>query len=489
MKLKILDSTLRDGEQTPGVAFTPEQKLEIAKALDELGVDIIEAGSPATSEGERKAIRMISGEGLNAEICAFCRCLRQDVDLALQCEVNSIHLVIPTSDVHLRARLQKTREQAKEMALEALDYALKHGLVVEFSAEDATRSDRRFLFELLKEGLKAGAHRVCICDTVGVLTPQKCYDLFSAATKELRAPIAAHCHNDFGMATANTLAAIRAGASEAHVTINGLGERAGNASLEEVVLALEELEGVRTGINLDKIYQVSKLVEKYSKVPVQPHKPIVGDNAFAHESGIHVHGILADPSTYEPFRPETVGRERKLIFGKHTGSHAVEEQLLRWGMKPSKDQVKRILSELKKLGDLGKVVTDSELRAIAAEVMGHPLPEAVKLEELTVVTGNKITPTASARLKFKERELVSSGVGVGPVDAAMNAIGRVLEEVTNIQLLEYHVDAISGGTDAVVDVIVKLTDGKRIVTARGVSGDIIMASVRALLDGVNTLLS
>jgi D-citramalate synthase len=488
MKVKVLDSTLRDGEQAPGVAFTPEQKLEIAKALDELGVDIIEAGSPATSEGERKGIKMIATEGLKAEVCCFARCLKEDIDWALQCEVDSVHLVVPTSDLHLQYKLKKSRGEVEQMALDALHYALDHGLVVEFSAEDASRSDREFLFPVLSRGAREGAQRLCLCDTVGVLTPEKSFELFSEAVKVLGAPVSAHCHNDFGMATANTLAAVRAGATEVHVTVNGLGERAGNASLEEVAVALKQLYGVEVGLKLEKLYEVSKLVERYSKVPVQPHKAIVGENAFAHEAGIHVHGVLEKPATYEPFPPELVGRERRILFGKHTGSHALERELLSWGLSPTKEQVAQILSEVKRLGDMGKSVTDSELRALAASVLGRKVEEVIKLEELTVVSGNRITPTASARLRFRDREVVESGLGVGPVDAAMNAIKKVVEEMANIKLLEYHVDAISGGTDAVVDVVVKLTDGKRIVTARGISGDIIMASVQALLSGVNTLL-
>jgi len=290
------------------------------------------------------------------------------------------------------------------------------------------------------------------------------------------------------MATANTLAAVRAGASEVHVTVNGLGERAGNAPLEEVVMALRQLYGVTTGVKAEKIFEVSKLVERYSKIPLQPHKPIVGENAFAHEAGIHVHGVLENPATYEPFPPELAGRQRRILFGKHAGTHGLERELLSWGFSPTKEQVAQILQEVKRLGDMGKSISDSELKALAATITGRKMEEVIRLEELTVVSGNKVTPTASARLRFRDKELVESGVGVGPVDAAMNAIRKVIEEMANIRLLEYHVDAISGGTDAVVDVVVKLTDGKRIVTARGISGDIIMASVQALLSGVNTLL-
>ncbi|MCS7131487.1 MAG: 2-isopropylmalate synthase, partial [Hadesarchaea archaeon] len=238
--IKILDTTLRDGEQMPGVALTPEQKLEIAKALDELGVDIIEAGAAITSEGERRAIKMISDANLNAEICSFTRALRTDIDAALACDVDSIHLVVPTSDLHLQYKLRKSREEVKEMALDAVRYALDHGLTVELSAEDASRSDRAFLKEIFLSGIEEGAHRVCVCDTVGVLTPERAYELFEEIVRTVDVPVAVHCHDDFGMATANTVAAVRAGAQEIHVTVNGLGERAGNAALEEVALALTQ---------------------------------------------------------------------------------------------------------------------------------------------------------------------------------------------------------------------------------------------------------
>ncbi len=486
--VKILDTTMRDGEQTPGIALAPEQKLEIAKALDDLGVDIIEAGAAITSEGERKAIKMIADAGLNAEICSFVRALPVDIDAALKCGVDSVHLVVPTSDIHLEHRLKKTREQAKEMALSTTRYALDHGLVVELSAEDATRADPAFLKELFSAGVEAGAQRLCVCDTVGVTTPEKISELFGGLVKDLKVPIAVHCHNDFGMATANTIAAVRAGAQEVHVTVNGLGERAGNAALEEVVLALMHFYGFETRIDLKKLYRVSRLVEQHTGMPISPTKAVVGENAFSHEAGIHTHGVLAHPLTYEPISPEMIGHHRRLIFGKHVGSHAIESELKRIGLEPTKEQVQQIFEQIKKLGDKGKQVTDAEWRAIVDAVMGKTLEEIVKLDELTVISGSKVTPTASVKLRFGEREVTESGLGIGPVDAAMSAIRKVVEGTSNIRLQEYHVDAISGGTDALVDVVVKLTDGKRIVTARGTSGDIIMASVQAMLNGVNRLL-
>jgi D-citramalate synthase len=486
--VKVLDTTLRDGEQTPGVALAPDQKLEIARALDDLGVDIIEAGAAITSEGERKAIKLISKAGLDAEICSFTRGVKADIDAALECDVDSIHLVLPTSDIHLKYKLKKSRAQLKEMAVDMTRYALDHGLVVELSAEDATRSDPRFLKEVFLAGIAEGAQRVCVCDTVGVLTPEQMYDLFADLVKVIKVPVAIHAHDDFGMATANTLSAVRAGAQEVHVTINGLGERAGNAALEEVALGLSRFYGFKTGIKLKKLYEVSRLVERLTGLPVSPTKAIVGENAFSHEAGIHTHGVLAYPPTYEPLPPEVVGQHRRLVFGKHVGSHAIRSELQRMGLKPTKEQVLEVFGQIKKLGDRGKRVTDVEWRAIVDAVMGRALEDIVKLEELTVVSGNKVTPTASVRLNFEGKELTESGVGVGPVDAAICAIRKVVEEMSDIRLQEYHVDAITGGSDAVVDVVVKLTDGKRVVTSRGTSGDIIMASVQAMLGGVNRLL-
>lgn len=486
--VRIFDTTLRDGEQTPGIALAPEQKLEVAKALDDLGVDVIEAGAAITSEGERQAIKMISNANLNAEICSFTRALRADVDAALACDVDSIHLVVPTSDTHLQYKLKKSRAEVKEMALDAVRHAVDHGLIVELSAEDATRSDPAFLKEIFLSGVDVGAQRICICDTVGVLTPERAHELFAEIVEAVNVPVAAHCHNDFGMATANTVAAVRAGAQEVHVTINGLGERAGNAALEEVVLALAHFYDVQTKVQLKGLYEISRLVERHTGLPVSPTKAVVGENAFSHEAGIHTAGVLAYPPTYEPIAPEMVGHHRRLVFGKHVGSHAIESELRRMGLEPTKEQVREIFEQVKKLGDRGKLVTDAELRAIVDAVMGRILEEMVKLEELTVLSGNKVTPTASVRLKFEDKQVTESGLGVGPVDAAINAIRKVVEGMSNIRLQEYHVDAISGGTDAVVDVVVKLTDGKRIVTARGTSGDIIMASVQAMLNGVNRLL-
>lgn len=487
-RIKVLDTTLRDGEQTPGIALEPEEKLEIARALDDLGVDIIEAGAAVVSEGERKSMKLITKARLDAEICSFVRAINTDIDAALDCDVDSVHLVVPSSDIHLKHKMNKTRAELQKMAYGAAQYALDHGLVVEFSAEDASRADPVFLGKLLKGAVDLGVQRLVLCDTVGVLTPEKSRGLYSSVARKFRVPVAAHCHNDFGMATANTVAAVEGGAREVHMTVNGLGERGGNAPLEEVLLALDKFKNLKTGVSLKKLYAVSKLVERITGLPVSPNKPIVGDNAFAHAAGIHTAAVLKYPPTYEPIPPESVGQKRKLVLGKLTGTSAIESELRRMGLKPNKEQVRQVFEQVKRLGDRGKLVTDTELRTIVDSVLGREFEEAVKLVELTVFSGNRVTPTSSVKVKFGNREVVESGIGNGPVDAAMNAIRKVVEGVSNIRLQEFHVDAIEGGTDALVDVIVKLTDGKRIVTARGSSGDIIMASVQAMLNGVNRLL-
>lgn len=484
----VLDTTMRDGEQTPGVAFSADEKLKIARKLDELGVDIIEAGAPMTSPGERKAIKSIANEGLDAEICSYVRGKKSDVDIALDCDVDSVHLVVPTSDLHLKKKLKMTREELKKITVETVRYALDHNLIVELSAEDSTRTDREFLREIFQLGIDEGAQRVCACDTVSMMMPEQIQDLFSYLSKNVKVPLATHCHDDFGVGTANTIAAVRGGAKEVHVTVNGLGERAGNAALEEVVLTLTKFYDYKTNLNLEGLYGISRLVENAAGLPVPPTKAVVGDNAFSHEAGIHTHGVLAQPSTYEPVAPEMVGQKRRLVFGKHVGSHAIRSELKKRGLKPTEEQIQEIFRRVKELGDRGKLVTDAEWSTIADEVMGRSLEKIIELEELTVTSGNKITPTASVRLKFKDMDMVEAGVGIGPVDAAINAIQKVVEEVSSIRLEEYHVDAISGGTDAVVEVVVELTDGKRVITSRGSSGDIIMASVQAMLNGVNRLL-
>lgn len=485
--LKILDTTLRDGEQTPGVSLTLENKLLIARKLDTIGVDIIEAGSAITSEGERNSIRKIAKEGLNAEICSYCRIKKEDIDGALSCDVDSIHLVVPVSDLHIQQKLKKDRETVRQMAVDMTEYAKSHGLIVELSGEDASRADMDYLKSVYNAGIDAGADRLCLCDTVGILTPERSYDIFKELST-LRAPISVHCHNDFGMGTANTMAALRAGAKQAHVTINGIGERAGNTSLEEIVMVLESLYKYETRFDTTGLYSLSRLVSRLSGVPVAPNKAIVGGNAFTHEAGIHVHGLLANTATYEPITPELVGRERRIVLGKHAGRSSVVLALKELDLGVSEEQIDDIVARIKELGDKGKRVTDADLQAIAETVLGVYQEATVKLEELTVVAGNTVMPTASIRLKVNGEDVVEAGVGTGPVDAAISALKKGISGIADIQLDEYHVDAITGGTDALVEVWVKLSKGGKSITARGARTDIIMASVEAVLEGINRLI-
>ncbi len=487
LNVRIFDTTLRDGEQTPGVSLTPDEKLRIAIKLDELGVNIIEAGSAITSQGEREGIKKVVDEDLSAEICSFARAVKVDVDAALDCGVDSVHLVVPTSDLHVKYKLKKTREQVKAMAIETIEYAVEHGLLVELSAEDSTRSDLNFLTQLFQEGINAGAERICACDTVSMLTPEKSYDFYKELAP-LGKPLSVHCHNDFGLAVANTLSALQAGATQAHVTINGIGERAGNASLEETVVSLYSLYDTKTDINIERLYDISRMVSRITGIYLQPNKAIVGENAFAHESGIHADGVIKRAETYEPITPELVGHKRRFVMGKHVGSHIIKKRIQEMGLRVDDDQFKQIFSRIKTLGDKGKCVTDVDLQAITEDVLGIVAEKVVELEELTIVSGNKVTPTASLRLNIGDKEVLEAGIGIGPVDAAIIAVKKSIKDFTDIGLEEYHVDAITGGTDALIDVVVKLKHDDKIVTARSTQPDIIMASVEAYLSGINKIL-
>jgi len=482
--VRFLDTTLRDGEQTPGVSLTSDEKVLIAKRLDALGVDVIEAGSAITSEGERDAIRAVVGEGLSAEICSYCRIKTGDIDAALSCDVDSIHLVAPLSDLHIEKKLKKDREWVRESSLECIQYALDHGLVVEYSAEDGSRADMDYVESMFKDAIEHGAHRLCLCDTVGILTPERTKEVFSRLSKI--GPLSVHCHDDYGLGTYNTVAAVLAGASQVHVTVNGIGERSGNTPLEEVALVLSNLYGYKTPINPVGLYSISRLVSRLTGVPVAPNKAVVGGNSFTHEAGIHVHGLLADTSTYEPIAPESVGRKRRIVLGKHAGKASVQLALEELDMKVSDEQLNEIMRRIKDIGDRGKKVTDADFQAIAESVLNISREAWVKLEELTVVSCT-VTPTASIKLRVDGNATLAAGTGTGPVDAAINALRRALSGLSDVHLDEYHVDAITGGTDALVDVWVKMSKDKHTMTARGAHSDIIMASVEAVLQALNRL--
>jgi D-citramalate synthase len=484
--IRFLDTTLRDGEQTPGVSLKPEQKLEIAARLADIGIDVVEAGSAAASEGERSAIRMIADAGLPAEICTYVRALAEDIDFAADYGADSVHLVIPVSDLHITKKLRKTREQVTAMAFSAISHAKERGLIVELSGEDASRADQSFLCDLFTEGIARGADRLCFCDTVGLLTPEKVAEFIPPLTRI--APLSIHCHDDLGLGLANTLSALKSGASCAHTTVNGLGERAGNTPFEELVMSLEILYGYRTRIKKEEIYHLASLVSRLTGVPLPVNKAVVGEMAFTHESGIHAHGVMREPSTYESIKPEMIGRKRRIVLGKHSGSASVEAALNEMNYKTDDHQVKEIVKRIKQLGDEGKRVTDADLMAVADAVLAIDYRPVITMRQFTVVSGSNAIPTASVTLDVNGQEITGAATGDGPVDAAMQVLRKSVADVADIRLEEYHVDAISGGTDALVEVTVRLSKDGKIITSRGARTDIIMASVEAMIAGMNGLL-
>lgn len=495
MKIEVLDTTLRDGEQTPGISLTKNKKLRIATKLDEIGVNSIEAGSAVTSSGEREAIKEIASQGFNAEIVSFARTLKKDINFCIDCDVDGVNIVVPTSELHLKYKLKKTQEEMLNQAVEVVEYTKDHGLIVELLAEDSTRTDINYLKELFNATIKAGADRICPCDTVGLLTPLKSFNFYKEFT-DFGVPVSVHCHNDFGLAVANTLSAIDGGATRFHGTINGIGERAGNAAIEEVVVGLDTLytnpknneKKYTTDIKINQIYNTSKLVSRLTGAYLQPNKAIVGENAFAHESGIHADGVAKNTATYEPITPELVGHKRKFIIGKHVGTSGLNSRLKELGLDCSDEHLKEIFDKVKELGDKGKCVTDTDLEAIAEQILEIDHENKVKLEEVTIVSGNKIRPTASVKLTVDDEEIIEADVGIGPVDAAINAVNKGINDIVDVELDEFHVDAITGGTDALIDVIVKLRLDNQIISARATEPDIINASVKAYINGVNRLI-
>lgn len=488
-RVLILDTTLRDGEQTPNVALSIEDKAKIAQALDDLGVDIIEAGFPITSEGEKDAVQRIGKLGLKAEVLGLSRSNKADIDAVIGCDLKSIHLFIATSDIHMKNKLKMTREQVKEKAVWAVEYAKAHGFVVEFSPEDATRSEVPFLKEMICAVQDAGVDRIDIPDTVGVMIPQAMSALIADLKTVAKVPLAVHCHDDFGLSVSNSLAAVLAGATEVHCTINGLGERAGNAALEEVSVGLATFFGVKMNIDLKKLAHVSRLVAKLTGVAVQPNKAIVGDNAFAHESGIHVHGVLGESFTYEAISPETVGKERALVVGKHTGTHAVQAKLKGYGIEMQEAQLKELVSRIKRMSEGGKKFDDAELIALAYDVLGNiEEPRQIRLDEFAVFTGINFTPTATVTLNLAGKPRRASETGDGPIDASLKAIQSAVSK--NIVLKEFRLEAITGGSDALCEVTVKLADKRDpaiLSLGKAVGPDIVITSVEAAIIALNRL--
>ena len=482
----LFDTTLRDGEQAPGIALSPDDKVRIAMALDDLGVDIIEAGFAASSQREAEAIRTISSELRSANVCSLARSLPSDVDAVLHSGADHIHIFIATSPLHMRCKLGMDEEGVRASAVSAVEYACDHGLKVHFSCEDATRSDPRFLISVYESAVEAGASSVNIADTVGIIVPSGIAKMVSDVRAAVDVPVSVHCHDDLGLAVANTVAAVEAGAGMCHVTVNGIGERAGNAALEEVAMYLRMNHGIRT-VELSKLGSVSKLVERATGFPVAYNKSIIGRNAFAHESGIHVHGVMKDSLTYEPFRPEIVGVTRNIVIGKHSGTHSVRGRLEELGIDFPEDRMSELIEEIKGIAVGGKEIDDAELLAIADHVVWKgSVPQHAVLGGISVLTGKDITSTATVTIIIGGEKRTHAEAGVGPVDAALRAIAKTVND--NITLESYKLAAVTGGSDAVCEATVMVrnvqNDGHYSV-GRAVGVDVVLTSVEAMMSAIN----
>jgi 2-isopropylmalate synthase len=489
--VRIFDTTLRDGEQTPGVSLTADEKVRIARQLEKLGVDAIEAGFPIASRGECESVAAVAKAGLSCEIVGLARASKNDIDAALGTGVNCVHVFIATSDLHLKYKLNLNKEQVLDRIADSVSYAKHHGRAVEFSAEDATRTEIGFLKKAYETAEQSGADRMNIPDTVGIASPQDIARITKEVLSTVSVPVSIHCHDDFGLAVANSLAAIEAGAVQAHVTVNGLGERAGNTSLEELVMSLHRLYNRQTKITTELLHETSKLVAALTGVRVQPNKAVVGENAFGHESGIHTHGIIEMPLTYEPYDPALVGRRRWFQAGKHAGAHGIAAQLAETGFFPDKNQLNEIVSRVKDIGDKGKTVTDADLIAITEAVLGKTTgrERVLDLVDLAVVTGKGLVPTASVRLRLSDKEYTSAETGVGPVDAAIRAVRKITDSSVQVTLKEYRLEAITGGSDALAEALVKVEDANGItVSASAAREDVVVASVEAMIEAINKVL-
>ncbi len=497
-KIRIFDTTLRDGEQSPGASMNIEEKLEVAKQLARLKVDCIEAGFPISSPGDFEAVKAVAENVKGPAIAGLCRATKGDIDRAWEALQHAkkpvIHTFIATSDIHLEKKLKKSREEVLEAAVAAIKYAKNYTDEVEFSAEDAARSDFDYLCQVVEAVIGAGATVVNIPDTVGYAVPHEFGDLIARLIKKVPnskdAIISVHCHNDLGLATANSLAAVAAGAGQVECTINGIGERAGNAALEEVVMTINtraDLLNVKTGINTKEIHRASRLVSDVTGLSVQVNKAIVGANAFAHEAGIHQHGVLAERRTYEIMDAESVGlTESKLVLGKHSGRHAFEQELKKLGYTLNKAELDKAFERFKELADKKKEIFDEDLEAIIADEV-YTIPAKYELEYMNVTSGLEGIPTATIRLKTDDdKEIVEAGIGVGSVDSVYKTIDKMVED--NYQLIDYIVKSVTGGTDALADVTVKLeSETGDIYTGRGASLDIVEASAKAYLNAINKL--
>lgn len=449
----------------------------------------IEAGFPASSEAERDSVRAIARMGLEAEICGLSRMLKSDVDVCLDCEVELVHVFIPTSEIQLVHTIRKTPAEVIETTREVIAYVREHVDRCMFSAMDATRTDLPFLVEVSRAAAEAGATIVNVPDTVGVCTPTRMQDLIRTLEPQVPAPLDVHCHNDFGLAVANTIAAVEAGASQVQVTVNGIGERAGNADLAQTVMVLEAILGVSTGVETKRLVETSRLVSRYTGIALPPNQPVVGENAFSHESGIHSHGVLANAATFEPgiMTPEMVGHRRRLTLGKHVGRHAVRQMLADVHLDPGDTELDRIVEKVKAVANRGKRVTDADLYEIAETVLGvEAVGRRIDLQDIAIMTGTHSIPTASVRAVVDGAERVAACTGNGPVDAALRAIGRIVP--LPVTLKEFEIEAISGGSDAIAHVTIAVEDERgRIFDASSSGDDIVLASAEAMVNAINLL--
>ncbi len=494
--VKIFDTTLRDGEQSPGASMNTAEKLRLAVQLEKLGVDIIEAGFPAASEGDFDAVSQIAGRLKVTEVAGLARADKADIDCAWGAIKHAakprIHTFLATSDIHLEYKLRMTRDQVLTQVKDAVTYAKSLTDNVEFSAEDGSRSDRDFLCKVFEVAIAAGATTVNLPDTVGYAIPNEFADLVQYVMQHTpnihQAIVSIHCHNDLGLATANTLAALAIGARQAEVTVNGIGERAGNTSLEEVVMALRTRNNympLHTNIKTEHIYPTSRLVSMITGIMVQPNKAIVGANAFAHEAGIHQDGVLKNPMTYEIMKPETIGlNANKLVLGKHSGRHALREHLKDLGYDLSDEELRLVFDKFKALADKKKHVVDEDLEAIVTEGVLRTT-DTFSLEYLHVSAGTTVMPMASVQLSINGRSIKGAGYGNGPIDAAYNTIAKLTH--TESELLRFTVSALTGGTDAQGEVTVRLKENGLVALGRGSDPDIITASALAYINGLNRM--
>ena len=496
-RVVIFDTTLRDGEQCPGATMTHEEKIEVAELLDTMGVDIIEAGFPIASEGDFDAVHEIAKRAKNAVICGLSRAAFNDIDRCAEAikpaERKRIHTFLSTSPVHMKWKLQKEPHQVLDMVIAQVTRARNHVDDVEWSAEDGTRTEFDFLCRCVEAAIKAGATTINIPDTVGYTVPEEYFEMFRKVRERVpnsdKAVFSVHCHNDLGMAVANSLAGVKAGARQIECTINGIGERAGNAALEEVVMAMKVRNDVLpfwTGVDATMLTRASKLVAAATSFPVQYNKAIVGRNAFAHESGIHQDGMLKNAQTYEIMTPETVGvKQTSLVMGKHSGRHAFVHKLEEMGYHLQSNQLEDAFVRFKALADRKKHVYDEDIEALVDEEIAHA-QDRIKLVSLSVIAGTRGPQRATMKLDIDGRQQIEECEGNGPVDAVFNCVKAIVPHEAVLEL--YQVHAVTAGTDAQAEVSVRLAESGRSVTAKGADPDTLVASAKAYLGALNKLL-